>query len=217
MTYLAEFQDRHHGESGQQDHISDDFKKGDNADPDRSNPEISLDSPCTETCMHPEHQELETPEESFRDKWLRAAADGENLRRRLEKEKKEGIDYALFRFAKELIAIADQLSWAIASVTTSEGQKDVLYQGVSMTLAELERVFGQFGIVKIDALNHMFNPHFHQVMQEQEDDSMAPGTVLNVLQNGYRMHDRLLRPSMVVVAKNTSTSVPTSENSQDPA
>jgi molecular chaperone GrpE len=167
--------------------------------------------------MHPEHQELETPEESFRDKWLRAAADGENLRRRLEKEKKEGIDYALFRFAKELIAIADQLSWAIASVTTSEGQKDVLYQGVSMTLAELERVFGQFGIVKIDALNHMFNPHFHQVMQEQEDDSMAPGTVLNVLQNGYRMHDRLLRPSMVVVAKNTSTSVPTSENSQDPA
>lgn len=176
-------------------------RDGETQDTVHGTEEISLDSPCKEGCDHPEHQNALSEEESLRDKWLRAVADGENLRRRLEKEKKEGIDYALFRFAKELIAIADQLSWAVASVTTEEGQRDVLYQGVSMTLGELERLLAQFSILKVEALNQMFNPHVHQVMQEEEHSTLAPGTILQVLQNGYKMHDRLLRPAMVVVAK----------------
>jgi molecular chaperone GrpE len=164
--------------------------------------EVSLDSPCTEACTHPEHKRPEVQEESFKEKWMRAIADGENLRRRLEKEKKDGIDYALFRFGKEIIGIADQLSWAVGSVSSHDVQQNEgLYQGVSMTLGELERVFVQFGILKINALHQMFDPHMHQVIQEQEDTTFEPGTIVNILQNGYKMHDRLLRPAMVVVVK----------------
>ena len=196
MTHFTDFQDRdpssepsHQGEKPQ-DKPSKEAANGS---------EINLDSPCTSPCDHPEHQK--PSEEFWREQCLRTAAESENLRRRLEKEKKEGIDYALFRFAKELITVADQLSWALASVATPEGKEEALYQGVSMTLSELERVLGMFGIVKMDVLNQMFNPHVHQVVQEQEDGTIAPGTILSVLQSGYMLRDRLLRPAMVTVAK----------------
>lgn len=174
--------------------------------------EISLDSPCTAHCEHPEHQK--PSEEFWREKCLRTAADSENLRRRLEKEKQDGIDYALFRFSKELITIADHLSWAVASVVTPEGKQDSLYQGVGMTLTELERILAMFGIVKIDALNQIFNPHFHQVVQEQENDAVPQGTIISVLQNGYMLKERLLRPAMVTVAKPVSQN--TEEKTTDP-
>lgn len=173
---------------------------GENTAQEQDGSEINLDSPCTTHCEHPEHQK--TPTEDFwKEKCLRTAAESENLRRRLEKEKQDGIDYALFRFSKDMINIADQLSWAVASVVTPEGQQDSLYQGVSMTLAELERVFTTFGIVKIDVLNQPFNPHQHQVVQEEENGDVAPGTIVAALQNGYRLKERLLRPAMVTVAK----------------
>lgn len=200
MTHFMEFQDNDQprepsphqddtGENTAQEHIQD-------------GSEINLDSPCTAHCEHPEHQKH--TEDFWKEKCLRTAAESENLRRRLEKEKQDGIDYALFRFSKDIISIADQLSWAVASVVTPEGQQDSLYQGVSMTLAELERVLSTFGIVKIDALNQPFSPHQHQVVQEQENADVTPGTIIAVLQNGYMLKDRLLRPAMVTVAKSPS-------------
>jgi molecular chaperone GrpE len=178
--------------------------------------EVPLDAPCTEHCTHPEHhQHIQVQEESFKEKWMRAVADGENLRRRLEKEKKEAIDYALFRFGKEIITIADQLAWAVASVSIKDGESDALYTGVSMTFQELERVLGQFGILKINALHALFDPHLHQVIQEQEDAVLPPGTIVNILQNGYTMHDRLLRPAMVVVVKAPTESSDGSKSTTD--
>jgi len=193
MTYATSFQ-----ESDQEEVYANDGSIQNKGTPEK---EIKLDSPCTEVCDHPEHGDIKSEEETFRDKFLRTVADSENLRRRLEKEKKDGIDYALFRFAKEIITIADQLSWAVASVLTPDGQGTSLYQGVSMTLSELERVLAQFCIMKVNAIGQTFDPHVHQVMQEQEDKDHAPGTIVSVLQNGYRLQERLLRPAMVVVAK----------------
>jgi molecular chaperone GrpE len=199
MNHFMEFQD--HNQQFEPLHHPD--ETGENPSPEHiTGSEINLDSPCTEHCDHPEHQKH--TEDFWKEKCLRTAAESENLRRRLEKEKQEGIEYALFRFSKEIIGIADQLSWAVASVATPEGQQDSLYQGVSMTLAELERVLSTFGIIKIDALNQPFNPHQHQVVQEQEHADIAPGTIVSVLQNGYMLKERLLRPAMVTVAKAVS-------------
>ena len=198
MNHFTAFQERDQSHEATQDETVENGEQSQVKD----GSEINLDSPCTEDCEHPEHKK---PTEDFwREQCLRTAAESENLRRRLEKEKQEGIEYALFRFSKEIIGIADQLSWAVASVAPQEGQQDSLYQGISMTLTELERVLTTFGIVKIDALNQPFSPHQHQVVQEQEQADVAPGTIVAVLQNGYRLKDRLLRPSMVTVAKAVS-------------
>jgi molecular chaperone GrpE len=195
MNQFTEFQDN----DQPREPSSDQGENGENAAQEQAGSEINLDSPCTAQCEHPEHQK---PTEDFwKEQCLRTAAESENLRRRLEKEKQDGIDYALFRFSKDIIGVADQLSWAVASVVTPEGQQDSLYQGVSMTLAELERVLNTFGIVKMDALNQPFSPHQHQVVQEQEHADVAPGTIIAVLQNGYMLKERLLRPAMVTVAK----------------
>ena len=198
MNHFMEFQDN----DQPREPLPHQDETGENADQEHDGSEIDLDSPCTTHCEHPEHQK---PTEDFwKEKCLRTAAESENLRRRLEKEKQDGIDYALFRFSKDIITVADQLSWAVASVVTPAGQQDSLYQGVSMTLAELERVLNTFGIVKIDALNQPFSPHQHQVVQEQENGDVAPGTIVAVLQNGYMLKERLLRPAMVTVAKAAS-------------
>ena len=195
MNHFTAFQESDPSQEATQDETVENGEKAQVKD----GSEINLDSPCTAQCDHPEHQK---PTEDFwKEQCLRTAAESENLRRRLEKEKQDGIDYALFRFSKDIIGVADRLSWAVASVVTPEGQQDSRYQGISMTLAELERVLNTFGIVKMDALNQPFSPHQHQVVQEQEQADVAPGTIIAVLQNGYMLKERLLRPAMVTVAK----------------
>lgn len=144
----------------------------------------------------------EKESESYRDRWLRAEAEKENLRKRIEKEKDDQVKYALFRFAKELIVIADNLDRALVNIPEDLTQGSAqFYQGVKMTSHEINRVFKEFGIQKIDALGHSFDPHYHQVIFEKEDNTCEARTILEVLQEGYKLHERLLRPALVSVSK----------------
>jgi molecular chaperone GrpE len=144
------------------------------------------------------------PQPEFRDQWLRALAEMENLRQRLEKEKKEQVRYAIRHFAKEMLAVSDNLERALKSIPEhllDQESIQPLIQGISLTYQELEKTLEQFGIKKLSALGESFDPHYHQVVSEREEEGCTPQTVLQVLQEGYLLHDRLLRPALVVLCK----------------
>ncbi|MFA6280634.1 MAG: nucleotide exchange factor GrpE [Bdellovibrionales bacterium] len=140
----------------------------------------------------------------LKDQILRAMAETENTRRRMKKENDDAQKYAIAGFAKEMLAIADNFRRALDAVPKDDAQNDTfknLVMGVEATERQLLSAFERFGIKKIEPAGQPFDPHFHQVMMEQEDPSVPAGTILTVLQAGYMIHDRLLREAMVVVAK----------------
>ena len=139
------------------------------------------------------------------ERWKRAEADKINLQRRAEQEKATAKDYAITNFARDLTGILDNFYRAIESVTTppeelSEETKH-LYEGVVITQRELISVFERYGIKRIMPLGEIFHHDYHQAMLQVEDDAVAPGTITQVLQAGYTIKDRLLRPALVCVAK----------------
>jgi molecular chaperone GrpE len=146
---------------------------------------------------------------SLRDRLLRALADAENTRRRAERRAEEARQYAFADFALEVLSIADNLRRAIAAATDSETAEDRgLIEGVQATERLLEQVLGRFGIRKIEALDKPFDPIFHEAIMEVQDPSRPPGTVVRVAEDGYTIHDRLLRPARVIVAKRNSEGAP---------
>jgi molecular chaperone GrpE len=143
---------------------------------------------------------------ALRDQALRALAEGENQRRRHQREKAETLKYAGAALAKELLSVADNLERALASIPADALESDAalkaLHEGVSATARELAAVFERHRIRQIAPLGEKFDSNFHQAMFEIESAEHAPGTVAQVLQPGYVMHDeRLLRPALVAVAK----------------
>jgi molecular chaperone GrpE len=141
-----------------------------------------------------------------KDRLLRLAAEMDNLRKRLEREKAEAILYAATAFARELLAVADSLSRAVDAVSLEEREAadEVtrnLLAGVDMTERELQNVFGKHGIRRIQPMGEKFDPHYHQAMFEVPSSSEAPGTVVEVVQDGYAIGERCLRPALVGVAK----------------
>lgn len=163
-----------------------------------------LDQPSSkDTTSGSSHAEPTPDLDDFKDKWLRCVAESENLRRRLEKEKQEQVQYAVFRLAKELLDIAESLKKALAFETSE--RTSPLYQGIMLTYDSLIKIFEKFSIRPIpNPLGEKFDPHKHQVMLEKESADDDSGVVLEVLQDGYTLHDRLLRPCLVVVSKKAS-------------
>ena len=141
---------------------------------------------------------------SLRDRLLRALADAENTRRRAEGTAEEARQYAIADFARELLVIADNLRRTIAAASGRDSQTvedRALIEGVRATERLLEQIFSRFGIRKIEALDKPFDPTLHEAMMEVEDSSRPPGTVVRIAEDGYMIHDRLLRPARVLVAK----------------
>ncbi len=140
-----------------------------------------------------------------RDQALRAAAEMENLRKRSARDVEDARKYATANFAKELVAVLDNLQRATESVPADarEGNEQLnsLATGVEMTLRSLEGAFEKFGITKVSPLGEKFDPNLHQAMVQIESPDAEAGTVVQVMQAGYVIHDRLLRPAMVGVAK----------------
>lgn len=149
--------------------------------------------------------QLEADLAEFRDKHLRALAEIENVRRRGEKEKADALKYAATNFAKDILGVADNLRRAIDAVpeeaAESDGAIKTLLQGVEMTERELLTIFERHGIKPIAAEGERFDHNLHQAMMEVPDSGQPAGTVVQVLQTGYTINDRLLRPAMVSVAK----------------
>mgnify|MGYP001577663376 CR=1 FL=1 len=153
----------------------------------------------------------------MKDKALRALAEAENTRRRVETEKIEAIRYAAADFAREIVPVADNLGRALASIAPAARAKDpaleTLAVGVEMTERALLAVFERFGIRRIEATGKRFDPYLHEAMFEIEDKEKTSGTVVQELEAGYVMHNRPLRPARVAIAKGG----PLPTQNQDPA
>jgi molecular chaperone GrpE len=154
------------------------------------------------------------------DAYLRAAAETENVRRRLEKEKEEVARYAITKFAKDILSVGDNFQRAIAAVPKDAVQNDPalksLLDGVVLAERDYRGVLERHGVRMIDPVGKPFNPHHHQAMMEQENAEVPAGTVLQVYQVGYLIEDRCLRPAMVVVSKGGPKNGKTSEPAQQP-
>ncbi len=131
------------------------------------------------------------------DAWLRAKAETENMRRRAMEDVDKARKFAVEGFASEMLAVKDSLEAALAAESPSvENLKD----GVELTLKQLVAAFGKFNLHDIDPMGQKFDPHQHQAIQMVESDQPT-NTVVTVLQKGYRLHERTLRPALVMVSK----------------
>ena len=133
-------------------------------------------------------------------------AEMENQRRRFEKEKQEAFEFGGFNFARESLSLLDNIDRATASFKNDEklkNNKDLnkIIDGIEIVKKDLESIFKKNGIEMIECMNKKFDPNFHQAMLEIEDSTKVSGTVVQEIQKGYMMKERLLRPSMVGVTK----------------
>ena len=151
-------------------------------------------------------QKLKETEE----KLLRSLAEIENQRRRFEKEIKDAFEFGSFNFAKESLAILDNLARAKEAIKSDEKLKankdlDKFLENITIIEKDLISIFERNRIKKIDTQNKKFDPNFHQAMSELEDEEKDPGTILNEIQAGYMLGERLLRPALVSVSKRKSS------------
>jgi molecular chaperone GrpE len=140
----------------------------------------------------------------LKDKWMRAVAETENVRRRAQREAEDAKKYAVSSFARDLLTVADNLRRALTSVDPTRVQDEVLKNlltGVEATERELLAVFERNGLRRVDPKGQKFDHNLHQAVFETESPGQPGGTVTEVLQPGWTLHDRLLRPAMVGVAK----------------
>jgi molecular chaperone GrpE len=163
--------------------------------------------------------EIETPAESadpvealakenaeLKDRVLRLAAEMENLRKRMAREVEDTRAYAITKFARDMLTATDSLSRALLVLPaetrdTAEGALKSLIEGIDLTEREMQRLLAVHGVKPIEAEGQKFDPHRHQAMFEVPDPSRPEGTVVQVVQTGYAIGDRVLRPAMVGIAK----------------
>jgi molecular chaperone GrpE len=156
-----------------------------------------------EVAEHDRVTELEKQLEEAKSKALYAAADTQNVRRRLEQELQQAKSYAAAGFARDMLAIKDHLDRALAAVSDElRGDKTAsqFLAGIEATSRELEAVFQRHGVTRISSVGEPLDPHRHQAMVEIPSDE-EPGTIVQEMQPGYMMKDRLLRPALVGVAR----------------
>jgi len=161
----------------------------------------------------------------YKDRLLRALAEMENLRRRTEREVADVRSYGIANFARELLAVADNMRRALDAVggeaRANAGPGLLAFlDGVELTERELLKALEKHGVTKLEPLGQRFDPNLHQAMYEVPDPSVANGTMVQVVQPGYRIGERVLRPAMVAVAKGgpkLPKEPPANDNADDPA
>jgi molecular chaperone GrpE len=157
-----------------------------------------------EVAEHDQVAELERQLEEARQQVLYAAAENQNVRRRLEAELKQATSYAASQFARDMLAIKDHLDRALAAVSDELRSDKVASQfltGIEATARELESLFAKNGVERIKSVGEKLDPNRHQAMMEIPTDQAEPGTIVEEMQAGYMLKDRLLRPALVGVAK----------------
>ncbi len=137
------------------------------------------------------------------DRFLRAAAELDNFRKRKEREVSDLRKYANQALLRELLAVVDNLERALDS-SRENGEPEGLTEGVGMTLKELLKIFDQFGVKPIESLQQPFDPNLHEAVMQEPSNEVPGNTVIKELQKGYMLRDRLLRPAMVVVSKEST-------------
>ena len=166
--------------------------------------EIGSGNQSLENNDNDEIEKLSEELEKLKEEKLRLLAEMENLRKRSEKEKLDSIRYGSINLARDILSPGDNLTRALEAIPeeekTSEKFKNLI-DGLNMVQKEFSTILSKHGVNKIEAINTKFDHNLHQAMVELEDDTVDEGTVVQEMQSGYTMHDRLLRPSMVAVSK----------------
>jgi len=170
-----------------------------------------LDKKEEEIKKTPDIKKEESVEEklkSTQEKLLRTMAEMENQRKKFEKEKEEAFEFGGFNFARESLSLLDNIDRAITSFKNDENLKDnkdlsKIIDGIDVIKKDLISIFKRSGIESIECINKKFDPNFHQAMLEIENNTKESGIVIQEIQKGYMMKDRLLRPSLVGVTKKT--------------
>ena len=162
-------------------------------------------------------ERLAAEAEQWKDAALRAKAEAENTKRRTERELNDGKAYAITRFAKDLLGVADNLERALAAAPKEDADPATknLALGIEMTEKELQGAFARHGLNRIHpAPGDKFDPHVHQAVSEIPGDGVPPGSVAQVMQSGYELFGRVLRPAMVMVAAKGAAAAPGGASNQ---
>jgi molecular chaperone GrpE len=168
----------------------------------------SAPAEAAEQALSPDEQiaALASAVDELRDKFLRAVAESDNIRKRAEREVAEARAYGIANFARDTIGVADNLARALDAIApearaNADETLKALLDGVDLTRRELRNTLKKHGVRELDPKGEKFDPHFHQAMYEVPDPESAPGTVVQVMQTGYAIGERVLRPALVAVAK----------------
>ena len=180
-----------------------------------SKPDNNLDTKQEETEIKPEDKIRE-----LEDKLARTFAEMENQRRRFEKEREEAYEYGGFNFAKEALNLIDNLERSKQILQNDETLKNSdalkkILEHFDIIYKDILSVFSKNNIKPIDCLNKKLDPNFHQAMMEIDDDQKEPGTIIQEIQKGFTIKDRLLRPSLVGVSKKTEKKDPNTEENKE--
>ena len=184
---------------------------------------IDADNKSSEELTEIQDKSIQDKNSELEDKVIRLLADMENQRRRFEKEKDEAFEYGGFAFAKETLNLLDNLERSKISLQNDEALKDTdalkkLIEHINIINDDMISIFKKNNIEPIKAINEKLDPNLHQAMMEVEDDTKDQGTIIQEIQKGFMMKDRLLRPSLVAVSKKkdikNSTDVKSEENKQ---
>ncbi len=165
---------------------------------------------------------LEAEKAELKDKLLRALAEMENLRRRVEKDLADARAYGVTRFARDMLDVADNLRRAVETFpadqkASAEGALKALIEGVELTERDLLKKMEGHGVRKLEPEGQKFDPNFHQAMFEAPDETKPSGTVIAVVQSGYVIGERVLRPAMVGVSRGGPKPAQAGEQSDKPA
>ena len=157
-----------------------------------------------EETIENEEEKLQEEIRSLKEDKIRVLAEMENLRKRFDREKIDSIKYGSVNFARDILSPGDNLERALSAINQEEDHPQSfrnLIEGLKMVQKELSSALEKNGISKINSINEKFDPNLHQAMMEVERDDIEEGVVVQEIQTGYMMHDRLLRPAMVGVSK----------------
>jgi molecular chaperone GrpE len=149
-------------------------------------------------------ERLNSENAELKDRMLRALADVENMRRRSEREAADARTYAVTAFARDLLPVADNFSRALENLppeATANGAFRSFVEGIELTARELEAALGRHGVKKLEPKGEKFDPNFQQAMFEAPDETLPAGTVTEVVQSGWKIGERVLRPALVGVSK----------------
>jgi molecular chaperone GrpE len=154
--------------------------------------------------LGPEAQEWKNKHDEIKDKFLWLAADFDNYKKRALKEKEEFLKFSNAGLIREFLVVADNLERAMASLPSDDMDEGLLKlkQGVDLTLRQFKSLLEKQGVTKIETVGEPFDPRLHEVVFQEPTDQFPDGTVMEELQSGYMLHERVLRPALVKVAKN---------------
>jgi molecular chaperone GrpE len=167
--------------------------------PETGDPEIVAEDPAAELQQALDEARVEAQRNW--DLYLRERAELENARKRHQRDREDAIRFANDRLLKEMIPVLDNLERAIEHAEQGDEESQGLLEGVHMTVTQFRKILEDFGVKRIAALGAPFDPNLHQAMGQLESDEYPPNTVASEFQKGYLLNERLLRPSLVMVAK----------------